>query len=242
MKSALAKAGRYTIEQENCPPTGPVDLKRPRTGVLHTTEGSFESAYNEFKKKYAPHFLVGKDRSGKVRIVQFVSLGNYAAALENHSGGVETNRWAVVQIEVAGYSKTTPWMFDDDVKDALASLMATLVKEAGIPLARPFPDKMPTLPWATPSFQRRKAAKWGRVAGWYGHVEVPENGHWDPGALKWSELLAAARAKLSTAPKPAPKPTPAPPQVPAPVTVVVDLSKVSDADLLDELRKRLAAR
>lgn len=213
MKKLLTSAGRYRVEQASCPSTGPADLARPRTGVLHTTEGSFESAYNEFKQRYAPHFLVGKDKTGKVRIVQFVSLGNWASALENHSGGVETNRWAVAQIEVVGYSKTKPYQFDSETFDALASLVAELHTVAGIPLSRPFPDAMPSGVWATESFVRRHAGKWGKVAGWYGHIEVPENSHWDPGAYKWSELLAAAKAKL--APTPAPTPAPAPKPLPA---------------------------
>lgn len=213
MKKLLTTAGKYRVEQASCPPTGPVDLGVPRTGVLHTTEGPFESAFAEFRTKYAPHFLVGRDKTGKVRIVQFVSLGNWAAALENHAGGVETNRWAVAQIELAAHSQTTPWQADAGVTDALASLLAELHIEAGIPLSRPFPDAMPPPPWAVESFSRRHAGKWGKVAGWYGHVEVPENSHWDPGAYKWANLLKAAQAKL---PKPVPSPTPTPAPTPAP--------------------------
>ena len=112
--------GRFRIERVPCPhPAGGVDLSRPRTGVLHTTEGSFASALSEFKDHYAPHFLVGPGR-----IVQLVPLGAMAAALENHAGGVETNRWAVAQIEVAGKSQTSPYSFDAKTNDALASLMA----------------------------------------------------------------------------------------------------------------------
>jgi len=207
MKATLTTAGHYHIEQANCPATGPVTLKAPRAGVLHTTEGSFESAYSEFKTKFAPHFLLGRDKAGKVRIVQFVSLGQYASALENHAGGVETNTIAVAQIELVAHSKTAPWQVDAGTLDALASLLAELHTECGIPLTRPFPDKMPPQPWAVESFSRRHAGKWGKTAGWYGHVEIPENSHWDPGAYKWSQLLAAAKVKLP-APDPAPKPKP----------------------------------
>jgi len=207
MKAALTSAGHYHVEQANCPATGPVNLKAPRAGVLHTTEGAFESAYNEFKTKFAPHFLLGRDKTGKVRIVQFVWLGHYASALENHAGGVETNTIAVAQIEVAAFSKQTPWHLDAAVTDALASLLAELHTECDIPLTRPFPDKMPPPPWAVESFSRRHAGKWGKTAGWYGHVEIPENSHWDPGAYQWSQLLRAAEAKL---PDPAPKPKPKP--------------------------------
>jgi hypothetical protein len=93
------------------------------------------------------------------------------------------------------------------VLDALASLLAVLHTECRIPLTRPFPDAMPPLPWAVESFSRRHAGKWGKVAGWYGHIEIPENSHWDPGAYKWKELLAAAKSKLTPQP---PVPTPKP--------------------------------
>jgi hypothetical protein len=214
MKATLIAAGKYPVEQANCPATGPVNLRAPRAGVLHTTEGSFEGAYNEFRTKYAPHFLIGRDKAGKVRIVQFVSLGNYASALENHSGGVETNTIAVAQIELVGYSKQAPWQADAGVSDALASLLAELHTVCGIPLTRPFSDAMPPGPWAVESFSRRHAGKWGRVAGWYGHIEIPENSHWDPGAYKWTALLAAAKHKLAPAPTPTPTPTPQPKPLP----------------------------
>lgn len=210
MKAVLTSAGHYHVEQAGCPPTGPVTLTAPRAGVLHTTEGPFESAYAEFRTHYAPHFLVGRDKTSKVRIVQFVWLGHWASALENHAGGVETNTVAVAQIEVAAYSKQKPWQLDAGILDALASLLAELHTECGIPLTRPFPDAMPPLPWAVESFSRRHAGKWGKVAGWYGHVEIPENSHWDPGAYKWSELLAAAESKLGPTPKPTPSPKPKP--------------------------------
>jgi len=202
MKSWLSKTcdGKYAIQRVPCPgPGGQVDLKRPPAGVMHTTEGPFDSALSVFRKHYAPTFLVGQRK-----IAQLLPLGAMAAALENRSGGVETNRWARVQIEVAGFSKTTPYLFDAATTDALASLLATLKVEAGIPLARPYPDAMPSQPWATPAFRRRKDGKWGKTAGWFGHVEVPENSHWDPGALRWEALLLKAMQRLPK-PKPPPK-------------------------------------
>jgi hypothetical protein len=60
---------------------------------------------------------------------------------------------------------------------------------------------MPPPPWATESFQRRNAGKWGVEAGWYGHVEIPENSHWDPGALLWSSIIARAHELDTMGPK-----------------------------------------
>lgn len=188
-KAWLTKAGPYRVEAIPCPHgTLSVDRARPAAGVVHTTEGSFDSALAVFKQHYAPHFLVGPHR-----IAQLIPLGVAAAALENHAGGSETNAWAAVQIEVAGFSKTTPYTFGKATDDALAALLGALRAAEQIPLARPFPDAMPPLPWSTESFPRRHAGKWGTTSGWFGHVEIPENSHWDPGALQWSKILTRAR-------------------------------------------------
>ena len=188
MRKWIDTAGPYDIERVPCPGTGrDVDIGHPRAGVLHTTEGGWDSAMAVFKRHYAPHFLVGTGR-----IAQLLPIGESAAALENDEFGVETNKWAIVQIEVCGFSRTQPYSFPWSTTDPLAWLLVTLEEAAGIPLDRPFPDWMPPLPWATESFPRRRSGKWGTTAGWFGHVEVPENAHWDPGWLEWEKLIDRA--------------------------------------------------
>src|SRR5262249_9633019 len=111
-----------------------------------------------------------------------------------HDEPPETNRWARAQIEVVGFSQESPYQFDEATLARLAALLGLLERIASIPLTRPFPDAMPPTPWAVKTFSRRHSGDWGTVAGWFGHVEVPGgNDHWDPGALRWSELLARAR-------------------------------------------------
>ena len=188
----LTKAGGFRVERVRVPCPGVrVDLSRPPVGVGHTVEGSFESGLAVFRRHYAPHFLVGRDRAGRVRILQFCPLGELAAALQNLAGGVETNRWARAQIELAGFSKTHPWQPDAGVMRAYAALLLELRRVAGIPLVRPFPDRIGERA-ASYAYARRRAGKWGRVAGWYNHAEVPENAHWDAGSLRWSRLFALA--------------------------------------------------
>jgi peptidoglycan recognition protein len=36
-------------------------------------------------------------------------------------------------------------------------------------------------------------SKWGNEPGWFGHVEIPGNSHWDPGSLKYGALFDRAR-------------------------------------------------
>jgi hypothetical protein len=98
-------------------------------------EGSFNSALQEFKTKFAPHFLVGAGR-----IIQFAPLGIMSHALEHKKNTVETNRWARVQIEVAAKSKLDLWQLDDATFDTLASLLAVLEDAAHIPLKRHWPE------------------------------------------------------------------------------------------------------
>ena len=181
--------GGRRIEHIPCPhPSVPVDLDAPAAGILHTIEDSLGSGLSVFQQHFAPHFAL----DGR-RIVQMIPLGMLGCACKNTPGGTETNRVVRAQIEVAGKSKEESWLPDHDTAEALADLMATLERVAEIPLTRPFEDAMPPKPWATVHFSRRSAGKFGRTSGWFGHVEVPENDHWDPGALQWTKLLERAR-------------------------------------------------
>jgi hypothetical protein len=204
--------GGRTIEHVPCPnPGGAVEESAPPTGVIHTIEGGLDSGLGVFRQHFAPHFTLDAER-----VIQLVPLGTMAAALENHAGGVETNAIARVQIEVAGHSREHPWCCDPPLDEALADLLATLEQAAEIPLERPFDDAMPPLPWASYTFERRAAGKWGKVPGWYGHVEVPENEHWDPGAFEWTTILTRAR-QMAGAPTPEPDPHPTPAAAPKPL-------------------------
>jgi N-acetylmuramoyl-L-alanine amidase len=177
--------------------TGHIDRSKPHVGVMHTTETSFDSALQEFKTKFAPHFLVGKGR-----IIQFAPLGVMSHALEHQKGTVETNRWARVQIEVTAKSHLNLWQPDEETFDTLAALVAVVSGAAEIPLKRLWPDQLDKhVVWATPKNPRRKQNVWGKEAGWFGHIEVPGNSHWDPGSLNYTALFARAQqlSRLHTA-------------------------------------------
>lgn len=194
MRKWLTQVGAYRVEHMPMRhPSGTVDLS-VREGVLHTIEGSLESGLSVFRSRMAtPHFTVGRDRTGRVRVIQHVPLGEPAAALKNMAGGVQTNFESEVQIEIADWSKTRPWLPEQYVTDALANLLVALRRVVGIPLIHPFPDDPGRQPWATSRRPMRNAGKWGRVPGWYGHIDVPENDHWDPGFLRWDTLMSMAR-------------------------------------------------
>jgi hypothetical protein len=105
--------------------------------------------------------------------------------MQNRRGGVQTNRWARVQVELVARSHRRPWSPDPEVLDAFGELLAVLRDVAGIPLTRPFREG------GGPAL-RRESGKWGAAAGWFSHAEVPENDHWDMGAFRWGRAFAAA--------------------------------------------------
>src|SRR5215471_9696728 len=71
--------------------------RQPAIICIHSTEGNSFPGYNSGQS--APHFTIDV-RTNEKR--QHVSMGLAARALANPSGGVETNRAGVIQIEVIG--------------------------------------------------------------------------------------------------------------------------------------------
>lgn len=188
-------AGPYRVNQVPCPHFQMmVDLHAPRAVVLHTTEGgSIEGAESVFHHHFAPHFTLGKDAHGVVKIDQHVPIGFIGAALEAH------NDLAIVQVEVVDFSKEQVWFFDDATADALAHLMLVLESDYGVPLSRPWP----TGDWGRAGYQNphRSSKKFGAVAGYFDHGDIPNNCHWDCGNLDWDKLFAlCAKLKAPSAP------------------------------------------
>jgi hypothetical protein len=193
LKPWLDQAGKFPISHIGGIPhfNTAVSLSTPRTGVLHTTEGGWAGSMSIFQHHYAPHFLVGLDASqGKVRIAQLVQIGTIGAALRAH------NNKAIVQIEMIGFSKTHPWLPDDETLEALASLMAVCALEYRIPLTHPWPDGNFG---AAGNNSHRSSGKYGTEPGWFGHGDCPNpDAHWDPGNLKWSVILTKAQAIVNS--------------------------------------------
>lgn len=192
----LTQIGDYKVERIDVPHTlVRCDATKPPAGVGHTTEGGWSGSLGVFKQHFAPNFMIGRNDSGKVTIAQMVPIGFMAAALNNEEGGKETNRWARVQFELVGFSSLEDWLPGDEVQHALAQFFKSMKANAGIPMSRPFPDSLESRTWATETNPRRISGKWGNTPGWFNHLEVPENDHWDMGAFQWREVFAQANAK-----------------------------------------------
>ena len=181
MKPVLTQAGPYKVNWVPCPFSRKrVQHDLPRAGILHTTEGGFEGSLEVFEQHYAPHFEVGLDK-GVPRINQLVKVGYIGSACRAH------NDKAIVQIEMVAFSKETPWFPDDKTADALAHLMVAIEAEYGVPLSHPFADD----DWPRAGHNpHRNAGKFGKIAGWYGHGDMPDpDVHWDPGHFLYSVLF-----------------------------------------------------
>lgn len=158
-------------------------------GVLHTTEGSTASgAISAYKKNNSwSHFTVDKD--GKV--FQHIPLDKSARSLENHSGGVETNRGKAIQIEVVGKAAEVNW--PQAQVDAMRSLMRWIESQTGIKPYGPVFGSGEQYGFFNPL--EFSGSYWTTFNGWCGHQHVPENKHWDPGAINLNNLLPPKEAK-----------------------------------------------
>jgi hypothetical protein len=151
--------------------------------VHHTTEGSSRAAaFQAFRAHRSdPHFTV--DHEG---IYQHIDTGMAARALRNLDGGVQTNRSNAVQIEVVGFAgqaKALPTL------ENVARLCRWLERTHGIPQAWPAGYPKHAVNGRDPGGHNRSAQIWAAHGGHYGHSQVPENIHWDPGYTEQEALF-----------------------------------------------------
>lgn len=123
-------------------------------------------------------------------IAQLLPAGVSGRALKNLPGGVQTNRLGDVclQVEVIGFAARP---FTGILTPAGRAGLGRLVQFAR---AHRIPDAWPAGP--PPAYPKgsspRRIDIWTSRAGHYGHSQVPENDHGDPGALDVAVVFAAA--------------------------------------------------
>jgi hypothetical protein len=165
----------------------------PFRGVIHTTE---VKTYTPSTKSYyghhnPPHFTVVMGGSDEVTFYQHFPITVAARALENHKGGVQTNRQSAIQIEIAWKAKEI-----DQLPFAMIMKLWDWMRwvEGQTDIKR----------WITPRFYGAEASgvnslarmsddEWNAFNGWCGHQHVPENSHWDPGKLNIDQLTRITR-------------------------------------------------
>ena len=161
----------------------------PPKGLLHTTEGSsYAGARSVYASKaVAPHFTASYE-GGKFQVWQHVPISLASRALVNKSGGVQTNRDHVIQIEIVGFAADSrPWI--PAFLDGLARLMRWIETHAGVPRRStveypPYPSS-----YGVSNGVRLSGAAWDSYSGWLGHMHAPENSHGDPGAFPIAYVL-----------------------------------------------------
>lgn len=130
------------------------------------------------------------------QIAQLLPASRSARTLKNLAGGVQTNRLGSVclQVEVIGFAAHP---FTSILTPAGRAGLGKLVAFAR---AHGIPDVWPAgPPPAYPSGSSpRRTDIWTTRAGHYGHSQVPENDHGDPGAIDTRALFAAAAPITST--------------------------------------------
>lgn len=130
------------------------------------------------RSNHWPHFTVDE-----TTVYQHVDTNVASRALRNARGGVQTNRWHAVQIELVAQA----------ARDKPPALLATAARLArwiekthGIP--RTWPAGWPA---SSRRGCRRDVAIWRDRGGHFGHCHVPENTHWDPGTLDMFALMGS---------------------------------------------------
>jgi hypothetical protein len=137
--------------------------------LWHDTE---TSGFPSYSSGFWPHMTINP-ATGEVR--QHIPANRAARALRNESGGVQTNRWRVFQIELLGFANEVRF------HPVMAEVANWAHDELGVPRTervgwRSYPGS-----FGGANGVRLSAAAWTDYSGHLAHMHVPENVHGDPG-------------------------------------------------------------
>jgi len=190
----LTKAGHFTVENLDRThkgySTGPQSHALNKF-LLHTIEGSWPKngdweggTATLDQHGYWPHFIVARDKTGTLRIGQYLPMNNWARALETG------NADGVVQVEI-GAKAASPFTENDaDITAAVKILYHAVSAATGIPIKVDPRVKFTGVGGAGKNAaQRLSKSVFLEVEGLCGHSTVYDNSHWDPGAITPSKLL-----------------------------------------------------
>lgn len=154
----------------------------PFRGILHTTETErFNPSTNQYYgHKNPPHFTLHDGT-----IYQHFPIDRAARALANPAGGVQTNRRSAIQIEIAWGAARIADMPEKNWV-ALREWMRWVESACDIqPICPLFGDSRE---YGFKNSLELSPEEWKAFNGWCGHQHVPENAHWDPGAIPMERL------------------------------------------------------
>ena len=148
--------------------------------VHHTTEGSTaEGAFTALGSAHSDSHFVVDDR----HIYQLIDTSEASRSLRNQEGGVQTNKDSAIQIEMVGRAGA-PKNRDTLALQRKLCRWLEEVHEISPIWPNGYPKtfkKVSGKIGQDPGGHNRDAKTWDTVSGHYGHSQVPENTHWDPG-------------------------------------------------------------
>lgn len=168
----------------------------PARLVIHTSEGrtgagALDSLNRGLRAKNIAYHL-GVDLPTR-SVDQYVLFNDAASALRNARGGVETNRMgsACIQVCLTGRAENIHTIPTADLEwlgfEVFAPLMhAYRVSDVWATFVGPRAGVLAT----TTAKQRLTNIQWAVFNGVCGHQHVPENDHWDPGAINVHAIRA----------------------------------------------------
>jgi hypothetical protein len=166
--------------------------KDPPNLCLHTTEGSTSLGERYKTWEFPPNFACGDGH-----IVQLFPLGCASEAVLTLDG-------SLLQVElayrVADQPATKVYLPPPSTLDPLVALTAFLHERKLITtgLRRPnsdWPLSLDKLPAATEAYYRRSDGTWPKP-GVYGHVDLPENKHYDPASFDYPTFFQMVQEVL----------------------------------------------
>jgi hypothetical protein len=165
--------------------------------VHHTTEGAtLAGALTALGSAHAESHFVIDD----TKIVQLIDTDEASKSLRNSPGGVETNKDGALQMEIVGFAGKAK---NPKTLANVAALCRWLEAQYNVP--RVWPNGYPKTHTATgqdPGGHNRNPSVWDMKSGHYGHSNVPENTHWDPGYTKEEADIVVPPDAVVVAPPP----------------------------------------
>lgn len=122
---------------------------------------------------------------------QHIPANRASRALRNESGGVQTNRWNVFQIEVCGFANKVAY------HPVMTEVAEWLQQVRGCPMRSTVTWRQYPSSFGNTSV-RLSGAQWATYTGHLGHQHAPENDHGDPGSPFPIQQILAGRDEEMT--------------------------------------------
>lgn len=182
----------------------------PWRGIVHATQSrNISAAVSAYQANGTPPHVTAD--AWARRRAQHIDTDRSAYAVKNLPGGVETNRLRALQVELVGFSEDPANLPESLAPYSLEALTDADKRWLGEEVFAPLMAAHPVRPLSLTMYgadcgwtlaradarQRLSFDSWTVFDGWCCHQHVPENDHWDPGALDLATILRYAAPPLT---------------------------------------------